>query len=414
MDLMRNAMYLQQSRRAQQDDDPVMDMVGKAAVGLGLIGKVQDMSDQIAVRNRTEQLSNLLRENGGDFSALPDDVIKGRVGMQAMANVTKAWQETEAGKQKIFEVGQQNARYQYNNLMGGLKAVEDARAAGDIDLASKAMEETTRRAGLPYEVKHEGNGIFRRYHVTPEGNQDMGTATLDELTKTGRSWLADSKAFVRGAIAHNIALQDTNLAIASSPDKWMVSKKDGKDRTLMPFYNYQPGSALTIGYIDADSGERFTDQDALRAGGYSAPESKSGDLKEKAAQLKQSQVEQSAKIAEQKAALGWAGVQNARDKLALEQEKAEFAKSTSGQKVGEQVFLNELKAQGLEYKNGAFLDVEGNRIDPRDARVAQAKANAVQAQNGVLGALGLPGIRQPEARPSNPAIDFYLSRRNGS
>lgn len=235
--------------------------------GYGLSRIIDDMNRRSHEREVNGRIDEILAaSNGGqtDLSTLDPKFYSDRIGMEAMGKVSQQLSQTGGYQAKIYE----NSMKQAKNLWGLTQQY-----MGDFQGALDAQDEPRARAilgsmvnqlNIPYRFAQEGDG-YRVYHVTPDGERDMGTMSLWDAYSRVKDYVNDENAFVKGSVAYNMANYETNLANMGDTSKWRVGvTKQGKQLAMVP-QTFQRNGQMVGGFYVEGLGNR-TVQELLDAG----------------------------------------------------------------------------------------------------------------------------------------------------
>ena len=252
------------ARGAVRDDDSFM---GALARGYGLAGILDDMNARAHEREVNGRMDQILAaSNGGqtDLSTLDPKLYSDRVGMEAMGKVSQQLSQTGEYQNKIFSNSIQQAKNLFGIAQGYMTDFNAAVKAGDSQRALNIFGNMANRMNLPYRFVPEGEG-FRLYHVTPDGEIDMGTMSLTDAYKKTADVLNNEQAFIKGSAAYSMTNWETNQKNFSDPSKWRYAvSKDGKQIALVPQLIERNGQ-MVPGFYAERLGNR-TAQDLLDAG----------------------------------------------------------------------------------------------------------------------------------------------------
>lgn len=429
----------------------VLGAVGQVVQTMGLFGKMRDVMDSSQLKNRMDEMMNDMAQTGDLGSILPERA-KGRIGAQAFGNVVDMFSKTKQGQAQFLEQSQKVGEIEFANLQAAMAQGQKYIEAGDNAGLIKTIEAASAATGMPYRHKMEADGLFQRYFTgSPDGvEKPMGDRmTAQELMAATKAALSDQPKFQKMHMHATAANTRYNLDVQKNPDMWVrVNEldKDGKSvghRDLIPQLNVTVGQPTTTMYTDPKDGKVYRSVEELMAPDengmrFSAPESKAGNTKsdkaaldaEKAAATQTNNEaklglmarEQELRQKESEIRTGAAGasVQVQRERLALEQEKAESSKQA--QAIQRLLPLAGARV-GLQVKNGAFIEPDGEggfrTVDDGDPRVQRALNlldESIAAYKDSTGKNGAPAGRgiygAPQATPApNIAKTLWDSRK---
>jgi len=454
-----NPAYDHQSMVARQEymagggahPDTLLGGLTGAVQAMGLFGKMRDIMDSSQVKNRVDEMSNVMAQTG-DLNSIPPEMAKGRVGAQAFANITEIFSKTKQGQAQFLESAQKVGELEFANLNAAMAQGQQYIEAGDNAGLIKTIEAASAATGMPYRHKLESDGLFQRYFTgSPDGvEKPMGDRlTAQELMTQTEAALSDQPKFQKMVMHATAANLQYNLDVQKNPDKWVrvdELDKSGKSvghRDLIPQPNVSVGKPTSTMYYDPKDGKTYgsveelmtADENGMR---FSAPESKSGSIKSDKAALDAekaaaTQTNNEAKLgliaegqrirqeaSEDRVGAAGASVQIQRERLALEQEKAENSKQA--QAIQRLMPLVGVRV-GLQVKNGAFIEPDGeggfrtvDDSDPRAQRALNLLDEGIAAYKDSTGKNGTPAGRgiygAPQAMPApNIAKNLWDSRK---
>ena len=247
------------ARGAVRDDDSFM---GALARGYGLAGILDDMNARAHERDVNGRIDQILAaSNGGqqDLSTLDPKLYSDRVGMEALGKVSQQLSQTGEYQNKIFNNGIQQAKNLYGLAQGYMADFKSAVDANDSQRALNIYGNMMNRMNLPYRFVQDGDG-FRVYHITPEGERDMGNMSLMDVYKMTADQLNNEQMFLKGSAAYSMTNWETNQKYMADPAKWRYGvTKDGKQLAMVP-QTFQKDGQMVAGFYVQGLGNRTLDQ----------------------------------------------------------------------------------------------------------------------------------------------------------
>ena len=233
--------------------------MGALQRGYGLSRILDDMNRRSHDREVNGRIDEILAaSNGGttDLSTLDPKYFSDRIGMEAMGKVTEQLSQTTGYQQKIFENSMNHAQDLWKLSQ---QYMTDFRTAlGDQEKGIPANEPRARailgtminQLNVPYRVVQEGDG-YRVYHVTPEGEKDMGNMSMLDLYNRIKDTVSNQDTFIKGSMAYGMTNAEQNTKYFSDTSKWRLGiTKDGKQLAMVPQMFERNGQLVGGFYVE--------------------------------------------------------------------------------------------------------------------------------------------------------------------
>jgi hypothetical protein len=404
-----------------RDDDPTFGSeLGDAMAAVGAMNKMKGMADEQKMNSRLDKMAKVMSDSGGDIFAITPDMYGDRAGLAAYASLVKTWRDTEDGKAAVRKAMISNAENQYNMFTTHSGQIEKMIQAGDGQGASLAMENLSRQAHLPYELKwNEQNKSFDVLHNTPEGNVPTGqTMSMGDAWASVQGLVKNRKEFMRSAMTYAQAVADTNLDAAMNPDKTLVARdKKGNELQLVPNIDLPYGQAPKVGFYSPSHGRSFT-MDELAQAGFTLPRTTKGDQAERALDVKEEMNSIRADAAAQRASDAAARLGLAQENADLRRVLGDASLAKNDAAMEDDLFdqMIEQSVPGAFKKNKSWFvegdDGEAHPLDPEIASSARSQARAMtEKQTGRKRPGEDTHVARPAVDPAKAFLDKVLGRK---
>jgi hypothetical protein len=377
-----------------------------ALAGVSAMSKLKDVFDTQAVNSRLDKMAKVMGENGGDISAITPDMYSDRNGVAAYASLVKAWRDTEAGKDAVRKSLVANAANQYNMFTTHAAQIEKMIQAGDAQSASLAMENLSRQAHIPYELKFNAqDGTFDVLHNTPEGAIPTGQKmSMGDAWSTVQGLIKNQKEFMKQSMIYAQAVAEGNLDNAMNPERTLIARNDkGEELHLVPNVELPYGQAPKVGYYSPKMGRTLTKEELAQAG-FNIPTSIKTAQADEALDLKAEANTIRAEAAAQRANDAAARLSMAEENAALRRELGNASLSKSDAAAEDDIFdqIIEQSVPGAFKKNKSWF-VEG---DDGEAHVVEAAVIAAARKQARAMVEKQTGRKRPESdEPAAPAFN---------